>query len=117
VAAVKLARLDARQRELPSIGIAGVVGVAFGLYALVLPAFGLLELVDSQPADFVSTAIGAAVVFAVTAVIASELVLSAAAIRMTFVGRWPGRPFVLGPPAVAIGFAAYVLAALLAALL
>ncbi len=114
---MKLTRLDAKQRELLAIGLAGVVGAAFGLYALVFPAFGLLELVDSRPSDFVSTAIGAAVVFVATAVIAAELVLCAAAIRMTFIGRWPGRAFLLGPPAVAIGFAAYVLAALLAALL
>ena len=49
--------------------------------------------------------------------IAAELVLSAAAIRMTFVGYWPGRRFVLGPPAAAISVTAYLLATTLAVLL
>jgi hypothetical protein len=114
---VRLTRLEGKQRELFSIGVAGVIGVGFGLYALVFPAIGLLELLDSQPSDLVSTAIGAVVVFVATAVIAAELVLSAAAIRMTFVGYWPGRRFVLGPPAAAIGSVAYALAAMLAVLL
>jgi hypothetical protein len=114
---MKLARLDAKQRELLSIGTMGVVGVVFGLYALMFPALGLLELVDSQPADVVSTAVGAVLILAVTAVIAAELALSTAAIRMTFVGRWPGRAFLLGPPAAAIAFIACAFAALLAVVL
>ena len=36
---------------------------------------------------------------------------------MTFIGRWPGREFLLGRPAAAIGFAAYATAALLAVVL
>ena len=115
---MRLARLDAKQRELLWIGITGVIGVGVGLYALVFPAFGVLVLTDRDHLpDPVSTAIGGTVIVIVTAVIAAELVVSAAAIRMTFTGRWPGRPFLLGRPAAAIGVAAFALAAVLAVLL
>ena len=115
---MKLTRLDAQGRELLSVGILGVIGVGAGLYALVFPAIGLLYLTDGYHfADPLSLAIGGTFLIAVTAVIAAELVVSAAAIRMTFIGRWPGRPFLLGPPAVAIGVATFALAAVLALLL
>jgi hypothetical protein len=113
---VKLTRLEGKQRELFLIGVTGVIGVGVGLYALVFPALGLMEFLDSRP-DPVSTAIGGLMIFFATAAIAAELVLSAAAIRMTFTGSWPGRRFLLGPPAAAIGVVAYALAAMLAVVL
>jgi hypothetical protein len=99
------------------VGITGLIGAGLGLYGLAIPAVGLRELLDSQPMDFLTTAVEAVVIVVATAVIAGELVLSAAAVRMTFVGSWPGRGFLLGRPAAATSFAAYAVVALLAVLL
>jgi hypothetical protein len=116
--AVKLSRLDRKQHDLLLVGIAGVVGVGFGLYALLFPALGALYLTDGYHfSDPESKAIGGTLLVAVTAVIAAELVVSAAAIRMCVVGAWPGRRFFLGRPAAAIGVAAFALAAVIALLL
>jgi hypothetical protein len=115
---VQITRLDAKQRELLSIGITGVIGVGLGLWALVFPAFGVLFLTEggrSMAPD--SRVINWAVIVTVTALIAVELVLASAAIRMTFTGRWPGRSFLLGRPAAAISLAAFAFAAVLAVLL
>ena len=100
-----------------SIGITGVVGVGLGLYALVFPAFGLLELLDSQPADLISTAIGSVIVFFATAVIAAELVLVRGGHSDDL--RWElARTAICSrSPAAAIGITVYALAAMLAALL
>jgi hypothetical protein len=114
---VKLTRLEGEQRELFSIGLAGVIGICLGLYALVFPAFAVIELLDGQSADLASTAISVVIILLATAAIVAELVVSAAAIRMVFAGRWPGRRFVLGPPAALIGAAACGVTAVLAALL
>jgi hypothetical protein len=113
---VKVTRLDPDQRGLLSVGIAGVFGVGFGLYALVAPAFGLRFLTDEH-SDLATSLITGTGLVAVTAMIAAELVVSAAAIRMTFTGTWPGRPFLLGRPAAATGVATFVLAGVLASLL
>lgn len=113
---MKVTRLDPDQRGLLSVGIAGVFGVGFGMYALVAPAFGLRLLTDEH-SDLASTAIIGTGVVAVIAAIAAELIVSAAAIRMTFTGTWPGRPFLLGRPAAAIGVTTFVLAGALASLL
>jgi hypothetical protein len=58
-----------------------------------------------------------ALILALTAAIAAELVVAAALIRMSVHGEWPGRRFLLGRPAAVIGAAAGVLAPGLALLL
>jgi hypothetical protein len=114
---VKVTKLDAEQRGLLSVGITGVVGVGFSLYALVVAAFGVSYLTDGTFSDLTSKAIAGAFLVAATAVIGAELVISAAAIRMTFTGVWPGRPVLFGRPAAAIGVAALALTAVLAVVL
>ena len=114
---MKVTKLDAEQRRLLSVGITGVVGVGFGLYALAFAAFGVSYLTDGTFSDLTSKAIAGTFLVAATAGIAAELVISAAAIRMTFTGMWPGRAFLLGRPAAAIGVATFAFTAVLAALL
>ncbi len=112
-----MTRLEGEQRELFFTGVAGLVGVGPGLYGLVFPAYALSVLLESPPTDLVWTLIGAAVILFATAAIAAELIVSVAAIRAVFAGRWPGQRFILGLPAAAIAAATYGLAGLMAVFL
>ncbi len=115
---MQLRNLDRRGSELLSVGVAGVVGAAFCLYALLFPALGLLFLIDeNRVSDLATQVIYGAFVFVVTGAIAAGLVVCAAAIRMTALGHWPGRSFLLGFPGVAISAGTFALVALLAYLL
>ena len=114
---VKVTKLDADGRRLLSVGITGVIGVGFGVYALVVAAFGVSYLTDGTFADLPSKAVAGTLLVAGTAAIAAELVVSAAAIRMTFTGVWPGRSFFFGRLAATVVVAAFAFAAVVAALL
>jgi hypothetical protein len=118
VVAVHLRSLDARGREHLSIGVAGVIGLGFGLYALLFPALGLLYLTDGyHSGGLLWDAMTGTFLVGVTVAIAGELVVSAAAVRMCLGGAWPGRTFLLGRPAAAITVAAFTLAGLIALVL
>ena len=117
-ATVHLRNLDERGKELLAVGVAGVIGACFCLYALLFPAIAVLYLTDGYHfPDFASKAVGGAAILAVTGVIAGGLVVAGAAIRMTAIGRWPGRPFIFGPPGAAIIAFAFAFAAMLGLLL
>jgi hypothetical protein len=113
-----LRNLDGEGFERLAIGAGGLVATGFGLYALIFPALGWLYLTDGfHFADPLSKAVGGAFILGVIAVIAAELVVAAAIVRMSVSGAWPARRFFLGPPAAAIALTATVLSVALALLL
>ena len=115
---MRLRRLDAREKGLPSVGVAGVVGACFCLYALAFPAIAILYLTDGfHFQDLASQIVAGGFIVALTAAIAGGLVVSAAALHMATIGAWPGRRFVLGLPAAVISAVAFALTAVLAFLL
>jgi hypothetical protein len=97
-----LRNLDQPGIEQLSIGVGGLVAVGFGLYALVFPVIGWDYVTDGHASNVESTAMTVALILALTAVIAAELVGAAALIRMSVDGVWPGRRFLLGWPAAVI---------------
>ena len=113
-----LRNLDGEGFERLAIGVGGLIATGFGLYALIFPAFGWVYLTDGfHFADPLSKAIGGAFILGAIAVIAAELVVAGAIIRLSIAGAWPGRRFFLGPPAAVIALTATALTVALALLL
>jgi hypothetical protein len=113
-----LRNMDGEGFERFSIGVGGLIAAGFGLYALVFPSIGWLYLTDGYhfPGPE-SKALGGAFILAVIALIAAELVVAAAIIRLSVAGAWPGRRFFLGRPAAAITITAIASTFMLALLL
>ena len=94
--------------------VTGLAALVFGLYLLIFPAVGVLVLTDGYHfRDPVSLSIAGASLFAITGLITAEIIVAAALLQTAHAGAWPGRRFLLGPPAVAIIVAAFAVTGLL----